>query len=382
MSANRDLFNTLRAQSLLDLLDGPILQETPQPLPATATWSKVEGMLLGIAIGDALGLPTEGVRGWEYRSRYPTPLNYLPGENGPSDDTQLSFWALEVILRDSQFQPANVARTFADPKEHITGIGRIVRLFRENAKSRPSGPWWEWATRVPEPIRNGAVMRIAPIISPYLRSPSADLWIDAALCGRITHNSSVSTAACIALVNLMWQCLGMTAPPPAEWWADEFLRVFSQLCDRAVCPPESDPRPLLTGFNGQFADFVNGHVKRAFAAGRSVRDVCSPHGGGWGSGPHLFETLPSVLFVLMKHGNSFEEAVRVSVLDTRDNDTIAAIVGAILGALHGKGSIPDRWVSGLSGRTRQDDPGHVFCLIDRVKETFWDKVPAEPGDHS
>src|SRR5208337_3754817 len=137
MSSNRDLFDTLLGQGKLDLLYGPILKDVPQPLPATATWDKVEGMLLGIAVGDALGLPTEGIRGWNYRPRYPTPLDYLPGENGPSDDTQMSFWTLEAILRDGRFEPAIVARIFADPKQHIVGMGTIVGQFRQNAQAYP-----------------------------------------------------------------------------------------------------------------------------------------------------------------------------------------------------------------------------------------------------
>ena len=37
-----------------------------------------------------------------------------------------------------------------------------------------------------------------------------------------------------------------------------------------------------------------------------------------------------------------EEAIVRAVNDTRDNDTIAAIVGAAVGALHGKSALPDR----------------------------------------
>ena len=32
------------------------------------------------------------------------------------------------------------------------------------------------------------------------------------------------------------------------------------------------------------------------------------------------------------------------------NDTMAAIVGTVIGTLHGRSGIPTRWISGLSGR--------------------------------
>jgi ADP-ribosyl-[dinitrogen reductase] hydrolase len=58
------------------------------------------------------------------------------------------------------------------------------------------------------------------------------------------------------------------------------------------------------------------------------------------------------------------------VNDTWDNDTIASIVGGALGALHGASAFPSRWVRGLLGRTRADDDGRVFELIDAAIATF------------
>ncbi len=73
----------------------------------------------------------------------------------------------------------------------------------------------------------------------------------------------------------------------------------------------------------------------------------------------------------MKHGHNTEEAIVRAVNDTRDNDTIAAIVGAAVGALHGKKGIPPRWISNLSGRTAEDDDGKVFQLMDKAKALWW-----------
>ncbi len=45
------------------------------------------------------------------------------------------------------------------------------------------------------------------------------------------------------------------------------------------------------------------------------------------------------------------EAIIRAVNDTWDNDTTAAIVGAAVGALHGRSALPQRWIDGLLGRT-------------------------------
>ena len=50
-----------------------------------------------------------------------------------------------------------------------------------------------------------------------------------------------------------------------------------------------------------------------------------------------------------------EEVIVRAANDTVDNDTIAAIVGAGVGALHGKKGLPARWVLNLLGRTGADD---------------------------
>src|SRR5262249_52108449 len=83
----------------------------------------------------------------------------------------------------------------------------------------------------------------------------------------------------------------------------------------------------------------------------------------WHSGAYLLETVPSVLLILARHGDDPEEAIVRAVNDTRDNDTIAAIVGAAMGALHGESNLPLRWRDGLLGRTSADDDGHVQKLV-------------------
>ncbi len=85
------------------------------------------------------------------------------------------------------------------------------------------------------------------------------------------------------------------------------------------------------------------------------------------------ETVPSVLYVLMRHGHDPEEAMVRAVNDTYDNDTVAAIVGAAVGALHGKSKLPERWITRLSGRTTDSDDGKVFQLLDEAKRLWWEQ---------
>lgn len=74
-----------------------------------------------------------------------------------------------------------------------------------------------------------------------------------------------------------------------------------------------------------------------------------------------------------KWQQKFLERMVRTVNDTKDNDTIGAIVGAALGALYGREAFAPQWVMDLSGRTSIDDAGRVFEIIEAARKTFWDE---------
>jgi ADP-ribosylglycohydrolase len=113
------------------------------------------------------------------------------------------------------------------------------------------------------------------------------------------------------------------------------------------------------GREGTFPAYLDFVLDEARRNAWSTREACA----AWSSGAYLLETVPSVLWILARHGHDPEEAIVRAVNDTRDNDTIAAVVGAAVGALHGERALPDRWRAGLLGRTQAGDDGRVFQLV-------------------
>ena len=120
-------------------------------------------------------------------------------------------------------------------------------------------------------------------------------------------------------------------------------------------------------FRGHIWQFVEETVEAAYARGLSNLEA----GEIWYSGAFLLETVPSVLFILMCYAHDPEEAIVRAVNDTKDNDTIAAIVGAAVGALHGRGKIPERWLANLTGRTAAHDDGRVDELLAAAHRLWW-----------
>ena len=363
MGANRSELERLFATDGIDIRRGKIFDMPPGPMPASVPFDRLEGMMLGLAVGDALGNPTESMTAEERSANQPEIRDYIKNKIGtykgiPSDDSQLAFWTLEQLIADNGLVPDHLAARFC--KDRIYGIGKNMREFIENYKDMKM----PWQKAGPKSAGNGALMRIAPMVFPHLKTGTTDLWVDTALSAMITHNDSASIAACLAFTDMLWQLLQMDAPPAPDWWVDTYVKVARDLEQDDTYRPRGGK---YRRYQGTLWQFVEERVPEAYRQKLSVRDASD----SWYSGAYLLETVPAALYILMRYGNDLEEAIIRSVNDTKDNDTIAAIVGAALGALYGKQGIPQRWLANLSGRTKAGDDGAMFRLLDAARSTFW-----------
>jgi len=326
---------------------------------------RVRGMLLAIAIGDALGNRTENMLPQEREAKHGRITGYLPSRyaNGepagtPSDETQLTFRAVEQLLADGALDADELAFRIAN--DRIFGISKATLDFC-NAL-RTGAPWWE-ATQLSG--GNGALMRIAPTVLPYLRTGGSGIWTDTALSTAVTHNDPLAIASSVAWVALLWRLLNGDLPESPAEWLDTYLEVLRVL----DAGQQYDARVLsgpLYKWRGSLSDLLETELRPALARGQSVREA----GNRWYSGAYLLETVPCVLHIVAQHGNDPHEAMLVAVNDTRDNDTIAAIVGAAMGAAHGTQWIPAEWREQLLGRVNGDDDGKVFALINAAVDRF------------
>lgn len=364
MPENIALLEDFFERGLIRIARGNIFDQEPDPKPADFDFTRVEGMMLGLAIGDALGKTSEGMPPHARRDRFGEITDYLPNRHAgmrlvglPSDDTQLAFWTLEQMIADGGFVPEHVAQLFA--QRRIFGIGRTVAAFLRNLQQ--GKPWHRCG---PESAGNGALMRIAPMLIPHLHRRGRDLWVDTALSAMMTHNDSASIAACLAFIAMLWELLGMEAAPEPMWWVEAYVAIARELEIRFDYRSRA---PGLESFQGALWQFVDRYVPQAFEEGLTTLEACNR----WYSGAYLLETVPSVLYILMCHGHDPEHAILRAVNDTWDNDTCASIVGAAVGALHGAHALPQRWRANLLGRTMEDDDGRLFDLLEQARRVFW-----------
>ena len=174
---NRQKLLLLFENKRINIKQGWLFNTTPGRLSDNFDFGRVEGMMLGLAIGDSPGNTSEGMLPRQRHEVYGEIRGYLPDrkvKSGagkvvrgyPSDDTQLAFWTLEQMLQDNGLNPDHLAGRFC--RERIFGIGSTVREFTGNYRSGRI-PWYECG---PRSAGNGALMRIVPIVFLYLKAPT------------------------------------------------------------------------------------------------------------------------------------------------------------------------------------------------------------------
>lgn len=353
----------LRARQLWDA--GLVAVATFPVEPTTAPrpeWGKVEGMLMGVAVGDALGNTTESMLPTQRHQLHGDLRDYLPNRYArgravglPSDDTQLTFRGLTYMLGDHAF-PQGLDCALTEGK--IFGEGGTVQRWRKARQLAGDSPGWSTRQTVRN-AGNGALMRAAGVFGAQIwrsRSWTGEVLVSSAM----THDGHASNSACLAFCQMWAELMQFSVAPSPEWWWTRYVEI--------AAPLEGNHRlkSRVSGFNGTLSEFVAEALPDAFERGLTVFEAQET----WHSGAYLLETVPTVLYTLAVHGHDPEEAMVRAATDSWDNDTIAAIVGACVGALHGVDALPARWVEGLLGRLGNSDDGEVQRLLVALRESL------------
>lgn len=281
----------------------------------------VTGSGLGTFVGDALGMPVEGLTAREIAALYGRLEEMLPGRlpaGSYTDDTQMMVAILEGLVEDGAFNPGSVAMRFVASFEPVRGYGRRIA----GVMSRLSGGAG-WRDAGTDSFGNGAAMRIAPI-GLFFHGDVDALVAAAKDCSIITHQHPEGVAGGVAqalgVALALKAGLGMEKPDPGEFIREIASRI-----------KEIDP-----GFAARLMDLMDVDPKRL--------------------GPELHRLFrcnlkavesvgPALACFLYTEG--FEDALLAAVNLGGDTDTIGAMTGALAGAFYGRAAIPGRWLDAL-----------------------------------
>lgn len=273
---------------------------------------RVEGALLGFAVGDALGCTTEFLTAEDIAAAFGEVRDIVGGgaydwELGEvTDDTDLMLAVADACLDSFGKSEGEIlndcCKNFAkwysgNPKD----IGNACRQVIRGGRFMKS--WREWmkyskaAQELSAPfLGNGGLMRcLVPAMMAVIEPKRYEFWKRVAIDqSSLTHNNNLCKYGVECFVNMMGAI-------------------------EAACKMEKMPTIKHNGNSG-----------------------------------HITDTLGCVVdYVRQAPLSSFEEIIIKAVNAGGDADTIAALTGGAVGFMFGAAAIPERWVEALQPEVRQ-----------------------------
>ncbi len=305
------------------------------------TEEPLAGLILGQALGDALGFVVEAeppdvarayVNDWLRAGRAGERSHPQYAFGQYTDDTQLARELLRSFQEAGGWKPAcyaaRVAQLFRE--RHDVGAGQGTRSA---ARRLLAGVHWH-ESGTPAPYAgNGAAMRAGPL--GLLLNDRDTMCRAAREQARITHLDPRCAAGSIALARAV--SLAATRQPfdPADFLDD--LAVCAGACDNSV----ADAIKGLTSWFSFTPEAAARHVHEA--------RLDPAHADRW-QGISAFVT-PSVLWSLyafLRTPDDYWETICTAIGVGGDTDTMAAMAGAISGARVGAGALPKALLARLN----------------------------------
>ena len=317
---------------------------------------KFIGCLLGGAIGDALGMPWEGKTRAEIAAAGPqrdfapatqtAPLLLPLAEQGEAelgdllgpgqwtDDTQLMLALAETLVEEGGlFVPEAWAHKLV---RWINGEPRApgVSTLQAALQLRTGGVEWDEAAD-PEGAGCGPAARVAPVGLFYADDPALRRYA-AITQAQVTHGHPDAHAAALAVAEAVALALPLSAAELGERGGEAFLGALAERV-RAESPAYAEFTRCLQLAQALLADDVETEA--------AIRVL--------GVSAWSREAVPCALYCVARAPADFETLLLNAVnLTGGAVDSIAAIAGAVGGALHGVERIPQRWRAEIEEASR------------------------------
>lgn len=283
------------------------------------------GCLLGTAVGDALGLPYEGVsRGRSPRLLGPpTRHRFLLGRGMISDDTEHTCMVAQSLI-EAGGDVELFTRRFATRLRWW-----ILALPAGVGKATARSGIKLWLGMSPEKAGvfsagNGPAMRAA-IIGAAVDDLDEMLALVRA-CSRLTHTDPRAQYGAIAVALAARQSRQSPEPHAHQWLG-------------AVAG--------AIGGKGEELLALLHRANDSVTAKESTMEFAASLGLHKGVSGYTYHTVPVAIHAWLSHPRDFRLAVMSSIQCGGDADTTGAIVGGIVGAGVGSGGIPADWISGI-----------------------------------
>ncbi len=303
--------------------------------------AKTASGLLGLCIGDALGVPVEFTsRAERIKSPVTSMLGYgtwdVPAGTW-SDDSSLTFCLAESLCNG--FSLDNIAKSFWRwyHEGYWTASGEVFDIgnttFLAIADYQRGIPPMLAGGKSENSNGNGSLMRILPMAYCYKKLTFPELISRTHCCSCITHAHLRSQMACGIYVSIAIYLLEGEKPLQAyEKGLEKIQTIYSA----------SEYASEISHFNKVFSGEI---------AKLSVDEIQS-------SG-YVIHTLEASLWCLL-NSSSYPEAVLKAVNLGGDTDTTAAVTGGLAGIYYGIENIPTEWIEQIARKQHIMDLAESF----------------------
>lgn len=311
---------------------------------------KVKGMLLGVVIGDALGMPVETLSKNEIAAKFGRITEYRANSghkwfsDSPAgqwtDDTQLTLAVMQSLVDCRKLDLENLSQCHVEAlNDTDRGWGgttrRAVRRLAAGAPFHESGR----PERESDGKGNGVIMKIAPLAALLLSERNRDEKLaleDIVRVNNMTHNTPIAQGAAIGHVIGLMYCLANRA----ESFSIENL---TRILERYV-------RPFDEGLASRLA-------RLPASNSMSIDEIILQSGGGT---TFVGDSMAQSYLLFGRNWRSIE-ALYDAVNAGGDTDSNASIVGALLGAIHGTQIFPDWLRNGFQQQSSIEEAIGRFC---------------------
>ncbi|MFD2783918.1 ADP-ribosylglycohydrolase family protein [Hymenobacter rubripertinctus] len=294
--------------------------------------AQLRAALLGLAVGDALGVPVEFQSRAARRLDPVVTMREYGTHHQPagtwSDDASLTF-CLAQALADG-FTVGTVAEycrrwyygNLWRPHGLVFDIGITTReaLSRLQADDNLilAGGTDEYSNG------NGALMRILPLAFYQIDAPLAERFQLIRDVSAITHGHIRSAVACLLYLEVA-RYLRAGRPPTAA---------YAAMCQQA--PAQLHELHIPASEANHFERILSGRLPDVAAAAID-------------SGGYVMHTLEASLWCLLRY-ETYAETVLAAVNLGDDTDTTGAVTGGLAGLYYGESAIPPEWRAVLARR--------------------------------
>jgi ADP-ribosyl-[dinitrogen reductase] hydrolase len=293
------------------------------------------GCLLGTAVGDAMGLSYEDLSPQRAIKLFPTLAQYhlVFGKGMVSDDTEhtcLVAQSLIVCGHDVEIFKKTLAWKLRGWLLGLpAGIGfatlrAIIKLWFGFSPNN-SGVF---------SAGNGPAMRSA-IIGVCYGDDAEKLKRFVKVTTRITHTDPKAELGALAVAFAAYLSSLKKTVSPQDYF-DKLEKLLES--------------HLEFGFEEESLEEFFALLKKTIesvSSGQSTTDFAKKLGLQNGVSGYIYQTLPVVIHLWLKNQDNYQAAILEAIRCGGDTDTVAAIVGGIIGAGVGEQGIPSLWLANL-----------------------------------